>query len=141
MTEKIQNTHLSPSQQREIFNHRIKNSNLIPEPYKKVAQGMEQQFAEMMVKQMDKTVDHSDQSQASQIYRSLLDSERSSVMTKNKGGLGLQKLILDEIYPTRMRNEITYNAYMQEDAMMRKNAIEAYKKYKNLHDVGEAHEQ
>ncbi len=90
----------------------------IPEPYKNVAKGMEKQFAEFMVKQMNKTVGgSSNEGSGAAYYKSLLTSERANAMSENNGGLGLQNLILDQIYPERMRNEFSYKRFQaQEDA-------------------------
>jgi len=113
----------------------------IPDPYKNVAKGMEKQFAEFMVKQMNKTVGGpEDEGTGTNYYKSLLTSERANAMTENGGGLGLQNVILDQIYPQRMRNEFAYNRYLaQKEASQIKrakidmhqspkaNAIEIYK--------------
>jgi Rod binding domain-containing protein len=90
-----------------------KNLQYIPDPYKNVAKGMEKQFAEFMVKQMNKTVGGPEnEGTGTNYYKSLLTSERANAMTDNNGGLGLQNVILDQIYPERMRNEFSYKRYL-----------------------------
>ena len=88
------------------------NLHLIPEKYRDFARNYEKQFAEYMVDQMDKTVTHSDTSTAGNYYRSLINKEMAGQMAKHNNGLGLQNMILDQVYPRRFRNEITYNAML-----------------------------
>jgi Rod binding domain-containing protein len=93
----------------------IDDSKYIPEPYKKVAQGMEGQFAQFMLAQMEKTIHHSKpESSAEKYYKSLLTQKRPDKMSQN-GGLGIQEMILNQIYPKRLRNPLTYNAYRQRE--------------------------
>ena len=75
----------------------------IPDAYKKVAQGMEQQFVEFMINEMEKTSGKTDSSMAGNYYKSLLNTERVKTMTEVNGGMGLQEMILDQIYPKQMR--------------------------------------
>ena len=96
MTEKItlpnQHVAVTPKKPREI-----------PKVYENIAEGMESQFAKMMIDEMRKTVDKSEAtSSAMDFYNSTLDTEYAQVMSKGKG-LGLKKLILDQIYPEHMR--------------------------------------
>ena len=90
------------------------SSKYIPDDFKKVAQGMETQFLEYMLKKMNDTVDKSTpESTANNYYESLQTSERAKVMSQlNKEG-SLKNLILDKIYPSKFRNEQAYNAYMK----------------------------
>jgi Rod binding domain-containing protein len=75
------------------------NQQNIPKVYKDIAEGMEGQFAKMMIDQMNKTVmKEKKSSSAEDYYNSMLDYERASAMTKGEG-LGLQKEILKQIYP------------------------------------------
>ena len=93
----------------------IDDSQYIPEPYKKVAKGMESQFAQFMLAQMEKTIHHSKpESSAEKYYKSLLTQHRAEKMSDNKG-LGIQEMILKQIYPKRLRNPLTYNAYKQRE--------------------------
>ena len=73
---------------------------------------------------MNKTVNKAESdSSASDYYKSLLDHERSKIMSKNQNGQGLQKLILDQIYPKRLRNELTYNHYLNQKQVFKKQNI------------------
>ena len=97
----------------------IKNSHprddtrFIPEPFKKVARGMEEQFINYMLGQMNKSVDKAkDASSAMDYYNSLQDNERSKILANKDGGLGLQKVILNQMYPKHLRNEAQFSAQM-----------------------------
>jgi|GEM_PF-6448568 Rod binding domain-containing protein len=87
----------------------------IPEPYLKTAQSMEQQFAEFMLQQMQKTTG-SDNDTASDYYKSLQRTEQAEQMAQTGKGLGIQDLILDQIYPKSRRSEMAHNAYKQQQA-------------------------
>ncbi len=77
----------------------------IPKPFKDAARGIEQQFVEFMVEQMHKTTGAAEESNTSMnYYNDLLYKEESNKMTEYKNGLGIQKLILDQIYPKKFRN-------------------------------------
>lgn len=90
----------------------------IPDPYKKVAKGMESQFAQFMLEQMQKTVHKNDpESSAERYYNSLLTQKRANKLSE-RGGLGIQEMILNQVYPTRLRNKITYEAYKQQQASL-----------------------
>ena len=90
----------------------------IPEPYKKVAKGMESQFAQFMLEQMQKTVQkQKPDSSAERYYNSLLTTERANRLSE-RGGLGIQEMILKQVYPTRLRNKFTYEAYKQQQASL-----------------------
>lgn len=89
----------------------------IPEPYKEMAKGMERQFAEFMVQEMQKTIGESDVSSGMDYYKSLLTSEYAEAMAQNKSGLGIQDVILDQVYPQNKRSEIAYNHYKQQEAL------------------------
>lgn len=101
-------------QQRAVDNSpKIDDRAYIPKEYKKVAAGMEQQFAEMMLDQMSRTVDESEPEQGGMgmdYYKSLQKTERAKAMT-SQNTLGLQDMILDQIYPKRMRNEMALKQY------------------------------
>lgn len=92
------------------------DSRFIPEPYKKVASGMEQEFARFMIEQMERTVTKENpDSQASAYYKSVVNQERAEAMSETGSGLGLKKMILDQIYPKHLRNQLAldnFNAQM-----------------------------
>jgi len=104
--------------QQAIQNKNSPSREFIPEPFVEVAQGMERQFAEFMVQEMQKTIGDSDGSTGMDYYKSLLSSEYADALTKNGNGMGIQDLILDQIYPKNMRSEIAYNHYKQQQAQV-----------------------
>jgi len=84
----------------------------IPKPFKEAARGIEQQFVEFMVQQMHKTTGApEDSNTATNYYNDLLYKEESNRMTEHKNGLGIQKLILDQIYPKKFRNVDALTAF------------------------------
>ena len=90
----------------------------VPRPYKDIAGGYETQFLKLMIDQMKKTVPENEQeSTASEFYDDLLSGERAKIMAKQNEGMGLQELILDQIYPKRLRNEITYKNFAENKKM------------------------
>jgi Rod binding domain-containing protein len=109
---KVQNSPQSPQATKKSTD----DTALIPEQFKNVARGMEEQFARYMLSEMEKTVikdDESENNTAKDFYASMLDGERAQAMTKSRGGkgLGIQEMILDQIYPKRMRNELNLSKY------------------------------
>ena len=91
----------------------IDDREYIPKQFKEVAASMEQQFAEMMLDQMSRTVDEAESESGGMgmdYYKSLQKSERAKTMT-DQNNLGLQNMILDQIYPKRMRNEMALKHY------------------------------
>lgn len=92
---------------------RVDDREFIPAKYKEVAANMEQQFAEMMIDQMAKTVDENEvdgDGAGMDFYKSLQKGERAKALTE-QNNLGLQNMILDQIYPKRMRNEMALKQY------------------------------
>ena len=76
----------------------------IPAAYRNVAKGMEQQFIRFMIEQMKKTVDTANpESSALKFYQSLLSDRYADIMANKNSGKGLQKVILDQIYPIHKR--------------------------------------
>jgi Rod binding domain-containing protein len=75
------------------------NPEQIPAAYREVAQGLEAQFVELMLQEMEKTVHHSATDQASEFYRSTLNNERAKLMAEHGGGMGIAQMILQQIYP------------------------------------------
>ena len=72
----------------------------VPSAYREVAQGLEAQFIELMLQEMEKTIQHSSTNQASEFYRSMLNTERSKLMAEHGGGMGIAQMILNQIYPS-----------------------------------------
>ena len=91
----------------------VDDRHFIPKQYKEVAASMEQQFAEMMLDQMSRTVDEAESENGAagmDYYKSLQKSERAKTMTM-QNNLGLQDVILNQIYPKRIRNEMALKQY------------------------------
>ena len=65
---------------------------------------MEQQFIQYMIEQMKKTIDVANpESSALKFYKSMLNNYQADIMAARGEGLGLQKVILDQIYPQHQR--------------------------------------
>ena len=105
----------TPLSIRKIKNTSLRDdSKFIPDPYKKVASSMETQFLNFMISKMKNTIDKNNpESSAVEYYNGLINKERSDIMSKNNGGLGIQKLILNQIYPSHLRNKASYEYFMK----------------------------
>ena len=104
----------------------------IPQPYLDVAQGMEKQFLEFMISQMKNSVNRAEEpDSAMNYYESLLTEEQAQQITSQNGGLGLQKLILDQVYPEYLRNQ----ANMQQHNSSNQ-AIKSYRSNDTDHSSG-----
>jgi Rod binding domain-containing protein len=99
------------------------NRQYVPKPYIDGAKNMEKQFAEHMIREMQKNSGKASSSTAETYYKSLLGSEYATQLTENNGGLGVQEVILDQLYPRKMRNKIAFAHYqkMQEAHLQNKN--------------------
>ena len=74
-------------------------------PFQDIAEGMETSFTQHMLAEMRKTVNkETPDSSAMDYYSSLLDSERAQLMAKSDSGLGIKKVILDQIVPQHMKH-------------------------------------
>ena len=74
-------------------------------PYEEIAEGMETTFTSHMLAEMRKTVGkEGPESPGMEYYNSLLDSERAQLMAKSESGLGVKKVILDQIVPQHMKH-------------------------------------
>ena len=86
----------------------------IPKEFRKVAREMEKQFLEFMIEQMSRTSNsEKPSSTAMSYYKGLLLGKRADIMSRHHGGMGLQELILDQIYPKEKRNKSFYDAYLK----------------------------
>jgi len=85
------------------LNIQKKMPNAIPKAYKKIAEGMERQFLQYMLEKMKDTAKTQNQDTAGKYYQSLMTSEHARVMASKNEGLGIQKLILQQIYPGYQR--------------------------------------
>lgn len=97
---------------------RIKRDNgqsHIPKPYLDIAENLETQFSDMMFKAMEKTVGKDEGSTAEEYYNSLLNEQRSK-MASNDEGMGIKKIILDQIYPQKFRTKENLDAYQKSQA-------------------------
>lgn len=104
----------------------VDDYKFIPKAYKDVASGMEKQFAEFMITQMESSIGSEDTNSAAKYYKSLMNSERADVMATKDQGMGLQKVILDQIYPQRMRNDLAYKQFLkqQDSRIIKRNDIQ-----------------
>jgi Rod binding domain-containing protein len=74
-------------------------------PYEDIAEGMEANFTSHMLAEMRKTIPkETPDSSAMEYYNSLLDYERAQLMAKSDSGLGVKKVILDQIVPQNMKH-------------------------------------
>ena len=72
--------------------------------YKQIANSMEEQMINIMIKGMYKTVGKvSIDSTALSYYRGLLKDEYSKALTHSKNSLGISKMILKQIYPKGLK--------------------------------------
>jgi Rod binding domain-containing protein len=115
------------------------NSQYVPDPYKKVAASMEKQFANFMLNEMNKTTgEEFGKDTGSDYYKSLLTSERSKAVSENGDGLGLKKMILDQIYPQRLRSKIAYDSFNdRESSQFKKNKIEMHHKQQRFSELNQ----
>ena len=73
-------------------------------PYEEVAEGMETNFTSHLLAEMRKSVPkETPDSSAMEYYNSLMDFERAQLMAKSDTGLGVKKVILDQIVPANMK--------------------------------------
>ena len=117
LSNSIKKAHLIPQMRRQQVEKLSDKEakQFIPDAYKNVAKGMEKQFLQFMIEQMNKSVGAAgDGGTASNYYKNLLTKERADMMATHDGGSGIQDVILDQIYPKRMRNEVTFNAIQQQ---------------------------
>jgi Rod binding domain-containing protein len=87
---------------------------LVPKKYREFAADMEQQFAKHMIEQMNKSSQRAKSNEpGSDYYQDLLQNQQAKSLTAGGSGLGIQKMILDDIYPKKFRNEAAFKAYQQ----------------------------
>lgn len=71
----------------------------VPKEYMQVAEGMETQFANHMIQQMEKSINRSKPlNSAEDYYNSLLNYERAKKLATTGDGIGIKDVILDQIY-------------------------------------------
>lgn len=104
----------------------VDDKKYIPKQFQDVAESMESQFAETMLKQMNQTIDETPgEDSGMDYYKSLQTTERAKMMSK-QNNLGLQNVILDQIYPKRLRNEMALKQYEAQADMIHHN-LPSYK--------------
>lgn len=82
-------------------------------PFEDIAEGMEANFTSHMLAEMRKTIPkETPDSSAMEYYNSLLDYERAQTMAKSDSGLGIKKVILDQIVPSHMKHYLK-NAHQE----------------------------
>lgn len=86
----------------------------IPEPYVEVAKSMEQQFAEFMLSEMQKTTGEEIDGAGADFYKGMMNTQHAEQIVNSDNGLGIQNVILDQIYPKHLRSEMAYNGYKQQ---------------------------
>jgi Rod binding domain-containing protein len=79
----------------------------VPKPYLDVAKGMEKQFINYMVTQMRNSVkSETPESSGEKYYKSLMDNERANIISDTKNGIGLKDMILDQILPSHLKQQV-----------------------------------
>lgn len=87
----------------------------IPKQYLEVAEGMEAQYINYMMNELNKSVQsESPESSAEKYYKSLINSERAEIMAKTDNGVGIKDLVLDQIYPQHMRRPVNIKQAMNQ---------------------------
>ena len=82
-----------------------KNSPI--KPYEEIAEGMESNFTSHLLAEMRKTVPkETPDSSATDYYNSLLDYERAQLMARSDTGLGVKKVVLEQIVPHHLKHYI-----------------------------------
>lgn len=90
------------------------NYQYVPSKFIEVAESLETQFINHMLKQMEATTGEEEGSTAENYYKDLQTTERSKMMSRVSDSGSLKDLILNQIYPEQYRNEVTYNAIMNQ---------------------------
>jgi Rod binding domain-containing protein len=94
-------------------------------PYEEIAEGMEANFTAHMLAEMRKTVPKENpDSSALEYYNSLLDFERAQLMAKSDSGLGVKKIILDQIVPQNMKHYLNISPPQVRQGMTKENTNE-----------------
>jgi Rod binding domain-containing protein len=79
----------------------------VPKPYLDVAKGMEKQFINYMVTQMRNSVkSETPESSGEKYYKSLMDNQRAEIISDTKNGIGLKDMILDQILPNHLKQQV-----------------------------------
>jgi Rod binding domain-containing protein len=125
---------INPKQAKSLEYKSVDDRKFIPKQYQEVAESMESQFAETMLKQMNQTIDETPgEDSGMDYYKSLQTTERAKMMSK-QNNLGLQSVILDQIYPKRLRNEMALKQYENQADLIHHN-LPSYKLYKKTDTI------
>ena len=62
---------------------------------------MEKRFLELMLEQMERTALPAPDGPGDDFHRSLIRERRAEVMSRHRGGMGVQDLILDQLHPRK----------------------------------------
>lgn len=89
-----------------IENKQVAKKENIPAAYRNIAAGMERQFLEYMLEKMKATISEEEPSTAQNYYNGLQTSEQAKALTEKDEGMGIQEMILNQIYPKNRRNTI-----------------------------------
>lgn len=93
---------------------RQSDDRYIPQQFKDIAQGYESQFVRLMLEEMRKSAPPVEEvSTAQDYYNQITDDERAKILSEVNGGLGVSKLVLDQIYPQKFRNKASYDSYLK----------------------------
>lgn len=96
---------VNPNAQK-ISNTSLQQQQMVKQ-LKEVANGMEEQFANMLISEMKKSIDKSeDGSTAMKIYESMLDQEYARIISE-QGKLGLSDVIVKQLSPKLQNNPST----------------------------------
>ncbi len=94
-------------------------------PFEEIAEGMEANFTSHMLAEMRKTIPkETPDSSAMEYYNSLLDYERAQTMAKSDSGLGVKKVILDQIVPQHMKHYLKNAVPVVRQGMTKENTNE-----------------
>lgn len=101
-----------------IHNHLAQTDKYkdVPKDLLEVAESMESQFTNHLLKEMRKSVG-TENSQHQKIYESFLDSERSQLMAKTNSGVGVKDLVIEQYSPgfkTRITNPEQVKIYQKQ---------------------------
>lgn len=85
--------------------HSVQQRTNPVKPYEDIAEGMETSFTSHLLAEMRKSIPkETPDSSAMDYYNSLLDYERAQLMAKSDSGLGVKKVILDQIVPNHLKH-------------------------------------
>ena len=78
---------------------------------------MEEEFSKIMINKMKETISHEDpQSTAEEYYQDLLTQKQAESLSSQNTGKGIQKLIMNQIYPEHIRTPSNFERFQQNEA-------------------------